>query len=170
MTTTEMLNAIREKKQFDDNKVSERKRKVCDKNARYMKMAKQLIGMYGNDMMLIVNELQDSGFYLLTDAEVNIGARWSEFITNGISHKIGFYSETPKYYYRGRHKIVGFGIECGGCCGDEDLLFDLDGNILKYGERYSDGSMVTLYRFVDGFEEFVDDFYKYVEKNYIRKN
>ena len=168
MSTIEMVNAINNKSAELVAKENEKRQCILLKNQQYIEKAKSLIMKYSSDIMRVVNALQDNGFYLISKAEINVGRNASQWVTNGIRHNIGFVTTTPQYYYTGKINIVGFGIENGGYCGNIDLKFDFDGNMLEPGQVYSDGSMVTLYKFVDNFEKFVNDFYNYVETTYLK--
>lgn len=169
MTTTEMINAIRNKSAENNALADEKARKIFSKNMKYIDLAKELIQEHSKDLMRVVDELQKNGFYLLTKSEESVGIHESKWVSNGISHRVGFITTTPKYYYNGKLDIVGFGIINGGCCGNVDLVFDFEGNLLKQGQVFSDGRMDTLYRFVENFEDFVDEFYGYVERTYLKQ-
>lgn len=164
MTTSERIDAIRNKKVEMDNTEQARKEKMKRHNEWLKHEVQALVEMYGNDLIRVANELQDIGFNLLTEEERSIGRDASLFITNGIRHQVGFYTTTPKFFYDGRHNIIGFGIENGGACGNVDLVIDVDGNVIKRGEVYSTGKMPDLERFYKEFVQFKDDFYTYVDK------
>lgn len=167
MTTSEMIKAIRNKSAEMKAMENEKAQRIFFKNMEYIDKAKELIKEHGRDIMRVVNELQDNGFYLITKREMENGIHSSKWVTDGIRHNVGFVTTTPKHYYNGELNIIGFGIQCGGCDGNIDLTFDFDGNMVEHGQIFSDGRMITLYNFVDGFEDFVNGFYEYVERTYL---
>ena len=97
------------------------------------------------------------------------------FETNGITHNIGFVFEYPKG--RGmdinyRMRVIGIGIEGGGCCGN-DIVIDRNGDIVinpldhvigcwtKENAFHDFSNKVT--QFLNGFDEFEKKFYDYVD-------
>lgn len=80
-----------------------------------------------------------------------------QFITNGWSHLLGF----VKVYDRNARKILPFtklGIEGGGAC-----YFDLktDGVTVEVSGKET---LYVLKKFVENFDDFETEFYKYVDK------
>lgn len=80
----------------------------------------------------------------------------NQFITNGWSHLLGF----VKVYDRNTRKTLPFdklGIEGGGACNfnlkTDGVTIDVSGDVLY-----------VLKKFVENFDEFETEFYKYVDK------
>ena len=91
-----------------------------------------------------------SGVFQITD----------EYISNGITHKIGF---IPRYEQGGRAiRIIGVGIVGGGCNG-KDVIWDWNGTYLG-GEREWNQYRIQqkLDRFLNGFDKFENDFISYI--------
>ena len=107
------------------------------------------------------------------------GARdggWVKFVSNGITHRIGFihaYRVNGHIPGRMQHLPIGFGIEGGGCAG-EDLTFNSDGELEWLNQPFGKPAGVTdrpwsdcdtrhLEEFVAGFDKFESEFYAYVD-------
>ena len=82
-----------------------------------------------------------------------------EYISNGITHKIGF---IPQYEHGRIIRIVGVGICGGGCCG-EDVIWDWDGIYLGKEREWNEYRIQQkLERFLNGFDKFENDFISYI--------
>lgn len=90
-----------------------------------------------------------SGVFQITD----------EYISNGITHKIGFIAS----YERGRYgQIQGVGIKGGGCDG-EDVIWNWHGDYLGNEKKWTQYKIDTkLDRFLNGFDEFENGFLSYI--------
>lgn len=151
---SKFINAIRSKREDLDLKRSEKLDRINERNNLLKKQASDLVRKYGNDMFDIANELQENDFSI------------KDFFTDGISHRIGFFVKHP--FEDRKQKILGIGIECGGCDGNIDLLISRDGEIISLGQVYKNGTMVTLTRFVNCFEDFKNRFYSHLNSNFAK--
>lgn len=103
-------------------------------------------------------------------------AGWVRFVSNGITHRVGFIhayridGRRPRYM---EYLPIGFGIKGGGCCGG-DLLFNENGELEWLNKPFGKPAGVTvrpwnnqdtrhLEKFVAGFDQFERDFYSYVD-------
>lgn len=80
-----------------------------------------------------------------------------QFITNGWSHLLGF----VKVYNRETRKIMPFtrlGIEGGGAC---YFNLETDGEVVEVS---GSETLYVLKKFIERFDEFETEFYKYVDK------
>ena len=81
----------------------------------------------------------------------------NQFITNGWSHLLGFVKAYDKDTRR-QLPFTRLGIEGGGAC---YFNLETDGVIVEVSGKES---LYVLKRFVDGFDIFETEFYKYVDK------
>ena len=92
-----------------------------------------------------------------------------KFESNGITHELGFIFE----YYRGKRvKLIGIGIEGGGCCGN-DIVINREGEIITnpldrvFGgwteENAYDDFCSKAAKVIYGFDAFEKKFYDYVD-------
>lgn len=90
------------------------------------------------------------------------GERENHLLTDGWFHMIGFYKGP-------NNKIIGIGKQAGGCCGENSLMIDNEGNILTYTEherccrtKYYGWWQEAIDEFINGgFEEFKNKLQEY---------
>ena len=90
------------------------------------------------------------------------------FVTNSISHKVGFVKEW-RQYDKGLHKFTQLGINNGGACGCYD--FRTDGERIYFVNENNRTDIKgpshktrDLKEFLEDFDTFETEFYKYVDK------
>lgn len=162
-TTTDRINKIAERRNILD---AQQKDIDCEK-------AKTIANLENGIKMLVprIKELIAVAEALL---ENNIpfgkaATRWDEddeFITNGITHKLGFFFK----YAKDNSPLLGIGIKGGGCDG-HDLAVNADGefviNIDPYAKGYNYDGYYDYCRkykqFIKDFDEFEKKVYQYVD-------
>ena len=84
------------------------------------------------------------------------------FVTNGITHRLGFYTIGGQL----NKQIVGIGIENGGACGNVDLKVtpeNVSGEIHGNFPLRAEPRIRDMKDFLEHFDEFETAFYKYVD-------
>ena len=165
MTTTELLvaemftkaNAVKQ----EDQRRTQHIKDVIEYTAQRVSA---MIKKYSSGLQLLATTFQQIGWPM----ERSYFPGWTRpmFVTDGIAHKVGFVMDKP--HNPNDSRILGLGIEAGGCDGDIDLLFDFDGKMISRGQVCEDGRAVHLNKFAKDFERFVEDVYKYATE-YISK-
>ena len=108
-----------------------------------------------------INKYHKSGCYSSDDS-------WERgtFVTNGISHNVGFVETFKEYNHSTKHSITEIGIEAGGACGALD--FRTDGvNVYSIHERTKEKSEPLnkhMKDFLRVFDKFEEAFYSYVDR------
>ena len=93
----------------------------------------------------------------------------SNFYTNGISHRVGFYGgKAPHGDFREHCPIIGIGIKNGGANGYFDLFIDENGTADAYNQKDGKYGYIgqlndCLERFIKEFPLFKEKFYNYVD-------
>lgn len=111
-------------------------------------------------LLAVANCLSENGFPLGRSCGSGLSTRYPEFISEGIDHKFGFIvSGNP---YRAPFKCVayGVGIKGGGCNGSGFIVND-EGCIIEWNEDIFDRGIEA---FLERFERFEANFYKYVNE------
>lgn len=156
------------------NKIVER-RKILDEQQIAIECGKiKTIGDLANGIKALtprIKELITVGVALLANNIPfgKVGGRLGEdeeFITNGITHKLGFFFK----YAKDNSPLLGIGIKGGGCDG-HDLAVNADGeviiNINPYAKVYNYDGYYDYCRkykqFIKDFDEFESKVYQYVE-------
>ena len=142
------------------------KQKCEEEKMREMKLNQQ-IEEYKQQIRELkprIDELLEVGNACLKHNIPLEGSRWGgyegydthQFITNGWSHLLGFVGN----YSQARRKVLPFtklGIEGGGAC---TFNLETDGDTINViGDK-----CYVLKKFVDNFDRFESEFYKYVDK------
>lgn len=156
------------------NKITER-RNILDAQQRAIECEKiKTIGDLANGIRALtprIKELMTVGMALLTN-HIPFGRvggflnNDEEFITNGITHELGFFFERAK----DNSPLLGIGIEGGGCCG-HDLVVNAEGEFVKNIDPYAKGYNYNGYydycikykQFIKDFDEFEKKVYQYVD-------
>lgn len=155
------------------NKIAER-RKILDAQQRAIERAKiKTIGDLAKDIRALaprIKELIAVGEALLEN-KIPFGNRvgfWhdEEFITNGITHELGFFFKFGK----DNSPLLGIGIKGGGCEG-HDLAVNANGEFVKAIDPNARGYNYDGYydycrkykQFIRDFDEFESKVYQYVE-------
>ena len=156
------------------NKIAER-RKILDAQQRAIECGKiKTIADLENGIRELtprIKELITVGVALLSNdipfGKVNNGwERHEEFITNGITHELGFFFQFGK----DNSPLLGIGIKGGGCDG-HDLAVNTNGEFVKaidpYAKVYNYDGYYDYCRkckqFINDFDEFESKVYQYVE-------
>ena len=156
------------------NKIAER-RNILDAQERAIECEKiKTIGDLANGIKALtprIKELITVGVALLTNhipfGKVSGGwEAYEEFITNGITHKLGFFFK----YGKDNSPLLGIGIKGGGCDG-HDLAVNADGefviNIDPYAKVYRYDGYYDYCRkcrqFIKDFDEFEKKVYQYID-------
>lgn len=161
MTTSERIKAISNKRTELNNAECAKKKAITKEN----EIAIAKIKGFANDfkeLMEIADAMQKHGFTL---GKITHMTSSPEFVTEWWSHCIGFYPDCNPSHHRFLN-LKGFGRMNGGACGNVDLIIDLDGNILSYGEIFSDGRMVDVIGFAEHFNDFKSKFLSYVDTKF----
>lgn len=156
------------------NKITER-RNILDAQQRAIECGKiKTIDDLANGIKALtprIKELITVGVALLSN-NISFGkrvGRWGqdeEFITNGITHELGFFFKFAK----DNSPLLGIGIKGGGCDG-HDLAVNAEGeviiNINPYAKVYQYDGYYDYCRkykqFIRDFDEFENKVYQYVE-------
>ncbi len=160
------LEAIRNYKVAKENEEAQRKlelaRKVEESLDKIRALAPRIAELIDTANECVINgicidEYSKSGFYHCYDSY-----KKGTFVTNGISHRVGFYIP-----YRTK-EIEYMGIENGGCNGRYNLVVDCDGTAL-YVNKANASDRITpdiydLNKFLARFDEFESAFYAYVDR------
>lgn len=155
------------------NKITER-RNILDAQQRAIECGKiKTIDDLANGIKTLtprIKELITVGVALLSN-NIPFGkvSRWNdeeEFITNGITHKLGFFFKFTKF----NSPLLGIGIKGGGCDG-HDLAVNANGEFVKaidpYIRMYEYDGYYDYCRkckqFINDFDEFENKVYQYVD-------
>ena len=156
------------------NKIVER-RKILDTQQKDIEREKaKTIADLKNGIKSLaprIKELITVGEILLEN-NISFGNRvgfrreYEEFITNGITHELGFFFKFGKH----NSPLLGIGIKGGGCDG-HDLAVNIYGEIVINIDPYAKGYNYDGYydycrkykQFINDFDEFESKFYQYVE-------
>ena len=156
------------------NKIAER-RNILDAQQRAIECGKiKTIGDLANGIKALtprIKELITVGVALLANNIPfgKVSGGWEaheEFITNGITHELGFFFKFAK----DNSPLLGIGIKGGGCDG-HDLAVNADGefviNINPYKKGYNYDGYYDYCRkykqFIKDFDEFEKKVYQYVD-------
>ncbi len=163
MNTTDRINKIVEK------------RKILDTQQRAIECGKaKTIADLENGIKSLaprIKELITVGAALLAN-NIPFGKRadgwgeYEEFITNGITHELGFFFQFGK----DNSPLLGIGIKGGGCDG-HDLAVNANGEFVRAIDPYARVYVYDGYydycrkckQFIKDFDEFENKVYQYVE-------
>lgn len=110
------------------------------------------------DLMDVAAELKCNGFTLGKRVPVGgCGFLYEEFLSNGIDHRVGFFTHNGA--------IIGFGIQGGGCNG-EHVVWNVRGEYIQHlsEKDWNDYTIKQkLDKFLNNFEDFEKRFYEYVD-------
>lgn len=159
----------RYKEKCDEENVNKEmeKREMIDKHIAYIKTLKPRIA----ELINVANACLENGIEI--NAEHNHGhSHWLDkwehgtFCTNCITHKIGFVWQYNNHRFI--NQIETMGIDGGGANGEHYLRTNGDYVVSRIGRGYNDKcqepDLYQLKRFVETFDEFETEFYKYVDK------
>lgn len=87
------------------------------------------------------------------------------FVTNGISHKVGFIENWSSYDHK-PHVFTEMGIDNGGACGPYDFHTDGDRvyNVHENSKEVCAPSIHDMENFLSRFDTFEESFYSYIDK------
>ena len=163
---TERINAI---KAFHERQVAERNAEKLTKEEEKAQLVRIVMSSKAriDELLLIANECLKNGieidaygksFSSCKDTREN-----GSFITNGITHRIGFVKSLNG------SQITELGIDGGGYCGPWDFRTDGKNVYSVSNKGYAKGlvsepTIEHLLKFISGLSEFESDFYNYVDK------
>ena len=163
MTTAERINKIAERREILD---AQQRAIDCEKAKTIANLEKGI-----KTLAPRIKELIAVGEALLKNNIPfgKVSGFWNdeEFITNGITHELGFYFK----YNKNNSPLLGIGIKGGGCCG-HDLAVNANGefviNIDPYEKVYEyngyNDYCHKYEQFIEEFQGFENRVYQYVEK------
>lgn len=162
----ERINAI---KAFHEKQVAEKNAEKLTKEEEKAQLVRVVMASKAriDELLLIANECLKNGIEI--DAYGKSLSRYKDtrengsFITNGITHKIGFVKSMKA------SQITELGIDGGGCCGPWDFRTDGKNVYSVSNKGYAKGlvsepTLEHLLQFVSGLSEFESAFYDYVDK------
>lgn len=164
------MSRIDEIKAYAQRRDENEAKKVVAENEKKAQLEEQIRSLEPR-----IKELVETANACLTNGiEINAyGSRFDHyydnrergtFVTNGISHRIGFVA-------RKGAAIFEMGIDAGGACGE--WYFRTNGkDIYEIKEDHTESRQASAYwmsRFVNEFDEFEADFYSYIDSITRRK-
>ena len=164
MNTLERLNKISAKAQrIAEAENNEQLKKL--ETIEYYKNAIKSLSPRLTELIKIGDALLENSILFGKRKEATIGYD-EEFITNGITHKLGFYFK----YSKDNSPLIGIGIKGGGCCGN-DLAVNEEGDMVVKIDPHFHSYMYFGYndycnkckQFLKDFDEFEKRVYEYVD-------
>ena len=160
MNTLERLNKISAKaQQIAEEENNEQLKKL--EAIEYCKNAIKALAPRLTELMQIGDALIKNG--------ISFGKRtgyYEEFITNGLSHRLGFYFK----YSKDNSPLIGIGIKGGGCCGRNlavnekgDMVVKIDPNYHSYKYSGFNDYCNKCKQFLKDFDSFEKRVYEYVD-------
>ena len=160
MNTTDRLNKIANKgREIVDAQKAEqlRKEEIINCYARHIKNIAPRI----KELMKVGHALLNNNLAFGKQTKALIGYD-EEFITNGITHKLGFFFQ----FARDNSPLLGIGIKGGGCCG-QDLAVDENGDmVVKIDPHYHSYRYFGFDDYCGKCEQFLDDFNDFEKRVY----
>ena len=164
MNTKERLNKISAKaQQIAEAENNEQLKKL--ETIEYYKNAIKSLASRLAELIKIGDALIENGISFGKRTKAIIGYD-EEFITNGITHKLGFYFK----YSKDNSPMIGIGIKGGGCCG-RDLAVNKEGDMVVKIDPHYHSYMYFGFndycnkckQFLENFDEFEKRVYEYVD-------
>jgi hypothetical protein len=162
-TTTDRLNKIAERRKILDTQQRaiecEKIKTIADLENGIKSLAPRIKELITVGVALLANNIPFGN-------RVGFRKEYEEFITNGITHELGFFFQFGKH----NSPLLGIGIKGGGCDG-HDLAVNAEGEFVKAIDPYAKVYRYDGYydycrkckQFIKDFDEFENKVYQYVE-------
>ena len=173
MSTESIINNIVAKRNELNYAESKENHEIWDKIFKLEEQIKILAPRI-EDLFKVAEALTDNGFYL--GGKLSYGQSSPYFATCHIDHRVGFFLDHPYFDAPARNFTMKgyFGIANGGACGDEDLMINRQGDVMRWEfgkyassvarlKKVRDRYLYDLQRVVDKFDEFESAFYAYAQ-------
>lgn len=182
MTRCPFYIGVKIKTTMTNDKLNERLQKIARKRSELDKQKlkaeltkKETIEKYKRDIKALAPRIADLMMiaHSLQQNDLNLGrvyddhgVKYDEFVTEGIHHRLGFYSQNGPY----ATIALGVGIEGGGGCG-KDLVVNDEGELIKSPIAERSFNLDKDYQdfcdkcdnFLTGFDDFEKRVYEYVD-------